>query len=366
MEPGIMRIKTPLALSLFMALCITVEARSTTLGIVAPHDGPYEILGAQIRNGARMAAEAAGISFVEIDESCEEGSGGAIGESLAAAQATAAVGFLCTETIAEALPALGNAGIATITLSSRSDILMEDALRKGWPLFRLAPSADSELEALRSVILRDWQGVPFALVEDGTVHNRELADQIRNALEEQGLKPLFIDTFRPGQEQQIALVRRLQRTGATHVFVAGDRSDISIMARDAASENIPLAILGGDVLKAADNPVHLLPGVYGVTLPDYSTRPEAAPALEKAAAAGVIPEGYTLPAWASVEIAVKAARDAAEQKKSLAEILSSATFGTVIGPVSFSATHELSANPFVLQQWNGTAFIPAEAARAAP
>lgn len=352
-----------LIVSTFLIAGSAVAASANTLAIVAPQGGPYEALGFQIRAGARMAAEAAGVAFVEINETCEEGSGGAIGEGLAAAQVYAAVGFLCTETLAGAMPALKNAGITAYTLSSRSGIVMEDALRNGWPLFRLGPSAAHETDILTDTILRDWQNRPFAMIEDGTVYNRELTDRIRNRLEERGLKPLFVDTFRPGQEQQIALVRRLRRTGVTQVFAGGDRSDIAIIARDAAAENIPLTILGGDAMNAANTPVALQKGVFAVTLPDYSAKPEAKQAVEKLSAAGIVAEGYVLPAWAAVEVAIRAAADAASQKKPVPDILVSTTLPTVLGPISFTATHELSANPFVLQQWNGSVFQAAGAAR---
>ncbi len=75
---------------------------------------------------------------------------------------------------------------------------------------------------------------PFAIVDDGTIYGRELAESFRLAAEQAGLKPVFVDTFRPQMDNQIGLIGRLRKAGATHVFVGGDRDDIAIMARDAA------------------------------------------------------------------------------------------------------------------------------------
>lgn len=61
---------------------------------------------------------------------------------------------------------------------------MEDASRTpGWPLFRLAPTTEDEAQKLTEIILRDWTSDAIALIEDGTILGRELADAIRNGLE---------------------------------------------------------------------------------------------------------------------------------------------------------------------------------------
>lgn len=333
----------------------TTGAMAATIGVVAPQSGPYALLGGQVFDGARASAETDGSTIVAIDENCEAGSGAAVVQKLAAAKVDAAIGFLCAETLQDALPLLKTAGIPAITISVRSKILMEDALKFGWPLFRLAPADGAEADKLVETILRDWQGKPFALIEDGTIHGRELAEAIRNALEQAGMKPLFSDTYRPGQEQQIALVRRLNRTGVTHVFVGGDRNDTAAIARDAAAEKIKLTILGGDTLKAANQPLPLAEGVLAVTLPEYAAHPEAATIAASLRARGTEPEGYVLPAYAAVSVAQQAMSVAKAQAKPVEAALAG-PFVTVVGPVAFNERHELSVNPYRLQQWHDNRF----------
>ena len=330
-------------------------AQAATIGVVAPQSGPYALLGGQVLAGSQAAAAADGSSVVVIDENCEAGSGPAVAQKLTAARVDAAIGFLCAETLQDTLPLLKTANIPAITVSVRSKILMEDALKFGWPLYRLAPADGAETDKLVETILRDWQGKPFALIEDGTIHGRELAEAIRNALEQAGMKPLFSDTYRPGQEQQIALVRRLNRTGVTHVFVGGDRNDTATIARDAAAEKIKLTVLGGDSMKAANQPQALAEGVLAVTLPDYAGRPEAAGTVATLRATGVEPEGYVLPAYAAVTVVQQAVAAARAQSKPVAALLTG-PYATVIGPIAFDARHELSVNPYRLQQWHDNRF----------
>jgi branched-chain amino acid transport system substrate-binding protein len=350
-------------LTIIAGFAFAGSASAASIGIVAPQSGPYELLGQQVRQGAKAAAAKLGLDVVEIHESCEDGSGGAIADGLVAAKVSAAIGFLCTETLQDVLPPLKAAAIPAITLSSRAPILMEDALKYGWPLFRLAPSDRAESARAAEVILRDWKGHPIGLVDDGTIYSRELVDRIRSTLEENGLKPTFADTMRPNQEQQVALVRRLARTGITHVFIGAERNDIAVVARDAASENFLLTILGGDTLNAANTPLALAANVMAITRPAYDTLPSAQAAAGELRAAGIEPEGYVLPAYAATELTAALAEAAQAQSKPAPEILASGTaFKTVIGDLAFNPSHELSDNPYRLQRWNGQRFEPADKA----
>lgn len=350
-------------LTIIAGFAFAGSASAASIGIVAPQNGPYELLGQQVRQGAKAAAAKLGLDVVEIHESCEDGSGGAIADGLVAAKVSTAIGFLCTETLQGVLPPLKAAAIPAITLSSRAPILMEDSLKYGWPLFRLAPSDRAESDRIAEIILRDWKGHSIGLVDDGTIYSRELVDRIRASLEENGLKPTFADTMRPNQEQQVALVRRLARTGISHVFVGAERNDVAIIARDAASENLALTIMGGDAMNAANNPVPLTANVLAVTRPAYDTLPSAQAVTGELRGTGIEPEGYVLPAYAATELTAALAEAVQAQSKPAPEILAGGTaFKTVIGDLGFTPSHDLSDNPYRLQRWNGQRFEPVDKA----
>lgn len=333
-------------------------AAGLTFAVVAPTEGPLAILGQQVRDGARFAAQANGDTVVDIPEACDESDGAAIGKAILAADAVAAVGFLCTEGLAAALPALAEAKVPAITLSVRSGILMEDALKKKWPLFRLAPGPKAEADKAVEVIVRDWKAEPFALIDDGTIHARELVETIRLRLEEVGMKAAFVDTYRPAQEQQLTLVRRLAQTGVTRVFVGGDRTDIAVIARDAKAEKVALTLIGGEALLGADPLVPMTDGVEAIALPDYQALPEGETIAAAMKEKNIFAEGYVLPAHAAVTVLAMAASRGGD----LATALSGEPFPTALGTVAFGADHELRENPYRLLVWRAGAFMPAEAA----
>ena len=353
-----LKFRSPAAVAMVSLLAglaaASTSAEAADIAVVAPQSGPYALLGSQIIEGAKAAAAAEGEEVTLIDESCAEDDHTSVATAIISSGAEAAIGFLCSETLATALPELASADIPAISVSVRWKSLMEDALKHDWPFYRLAPAPDDEGEKVAKTILTGFADRAIALIDDGTIHGRELVDDVRNRLETGGLKPVFVDTFRPGQENQIALVRRLQRAGATHVFVGGDRNDVATIARDAAAEKVDLTLIGGDSMRAANRPVPLPDGVDAVALPDYRELQSASAVVGTLRESGIEPEGYVLPAYAAVQIV--GAAQAKASGKPLASVLTSRPFDTVIGKIAFAANHELADNPYRLQTWRGDHF----------
>lgn len=354
-----MNLRATLTCLLLLAAPEALLAAGPRIAVVAPISGNLDILGDQVRLGAAQAA-AGKAKIVEIEETCAEGSGLAIAERISQADVIAAIGFLCADSLDGGLPALAEAKVPAITLSVRSTILMEDALKKGWPLFRLAPSTTAEREMIVRAIFERWKDKPFALLDDGTIMSREMIDNVRQALEQKGMKPAFIDNFRPAQEVQTQLIRRLAKAGVTHVFAASDRNDMSVMARDAKAAGIALTFMGGDALNGTNQPVPLEPGVLAVTLPDPQTLAAAKTVAERIQEQKKSAEGYVIPAHSAVTMILDANEIAEGSGAPLAEALAGTSFDTALGKIRFNDNHELAANPFRVLVWDGDAFVQPE------
>ena len=333
-----------------------VAAAGLKIAVVAPTTGPFALLGNQVIEGATRGAQDRGSEIVSIAETCDAADSQALAKAIIDSGAEAAIGFLCTESLEASLPALAAANIPAISVSVRSDILMDDAIKNNWPFFRLVPNAGAEAEKITDVILSLWRDKPLALIDDGTIHGRELVEAVKGALANVGLTPVFSDTYRPSQEQQVALVRRLAKSGATHVFVGGDRSDIAIIARDAKAEKADLTLMGGEALNATDQPVPLENGVLAVALPDYAREPAAANVIGQFSQAGIAPEGYVLPSFAAVTLLEAAKDKAAADDIPLRDAVARGKFETAIGTVGFGANHELTPTPYRLLEWRDRRF----------
>lgn len=354
--------RTALALCLLGSLAGTAMAAGPKIAVVAPDAGNLQILGDQVRTGAAVAARDKA-ELVEIGESCAEGSGPALARKIVESGAVAAVGFLCTESLTGGLPILAEAQIPAVTLSIRSEVLMQDALKKNWPFFRMAPSTGAERDAIANAIFTLWKDKPFALLDDGTILSREMTDSVRQIIEQKGMSAAFIDNFRPAQEVQTQLLRRLTKANVTHVFAASDRNDMSVLARDARAAGIALTFLGGDALKGMNQPVPLESGVYAITLPEAATLASAKDAVALMQNEKKVPEGYVLPAYSAIELIYGASEIASGSGAPLSDALVDTPFATAMGEIRFGKDHELSGNPYRLLVWDGDAFVEPQASQ---
>lgn len=351
------RLAPVLALPLFAA-ALPALAADVTIGIVAPASGSIAVLGNQVRDGAGFQAAALGNPVVAVEDGCAAGGGEAIATALIDAKVSVAVGFLCSETLEEALPKLAEAGIPAITLGVRSDVLMADALKNKWPLFRLGPSAGAEVSRIAEIISTAWSAEPFALVDDGSLGNHDLTESLRSALEGKNVKPVLVDNLRPGQDQQLTLVRHLASADVVRAFVAADRDDVAVVAKSLNERDAKVSLLAGASVETTPGRVDLAPGVQAICLADPADRPENNALVKALKDKGIEPEGYVMPAMAAIDIANAAAPAAEGEGKPVPDVLLGRAFDTVMGPIRFTDRHELTENPYQLCSWSGRAFVP--------
>ncbi|MBX3529823.1 MAG: branched-chain amino acid ABC transporter substrate-binding protein [Rhizobiaceae bacterium] len=345
-----------------VAVLSAAPAAAQSIGVVAPLSDAMAPLGQQIRTGAETAAAARGLAAARlhvVDDACTAEGGTRAATDLVAEGVSVVVGFACTEAIEAAMPLFAEAGIPVITPAVRTDSLTDQRAKTGWPVFRLAPRAGAEKLAIADILVPRWRSALYAIVDDGTIYGRELTESFRLAAETAGLRAVFSDTYRPQMDNQIALIGRLRRAGATHVLVGGDREDVAVMARDAADLGYPIEIVSGETLRAADGQVPLADGVLmvGLAEPAEIASDDAKQAF---AARGIIPEGYMLPAFAATEIAVRALVTAEVQGGDLTAIIGAGSFDTALGPIRFDDKGDLPGNPYRLFRYQGGRFVPAD------
>ncbi|PWK67608.1 branched-chain amino acid ABC transporter substrate-binding protein [Aminobacter sp. AP02] len=340
-------------------LALAAQAEPLKVGVAAPLSGPSAVVGDQIKAGAMLAAERLGVSLEIIDDRCTTEGGAIAAQGFVDAQVAVATGFLCTESIEAALPVLKDAQIPVISVGVRTDSLTDRRDKTGWQIFRLGPRGDNEREAAASLLTRLWNDELFAIVDDGTIYGRELAESFRASVEQAGLKPVFVDTYRPQLDNQVALVARLRKAGATHVFVGGDGEDIAVMGRDAATLGDGMVFAGGETLRVADRAVPPAEGTLMVAPPEWSDLANS-DVLSAFEAQKLIPDGYSLPAYAAVEIARAAAELATSSGTPVTEVLARQEFDTAIGKIRFNAKGDLTENPYRLFRFDGSNYVPLE------
>lgn len=343
------------ALFLCMAFAGTVLAdEPPRIGIAAPLSGTNSILGRQVAAGARAAAAKSGATPIEADTRCNAEGGKAAAERFAAEKTQVVVGFLCTEALEAALPVLREAGIPTIDVGVRTDRFTAKRAKTDDPVWRIAPRADAEAAAVSRLVAARWRDVPFGILDDGSIYGRGLADAVRALLEADGIRPSNLDTYRPAEEKQFGLVRRMERTGVTHFFIAGERSDAATIMRDAAANGLTIDVIGGEQL--LDEPADAAELAVGTLAVGTQGRFPGLAAPDEANAAER--QGYFGPSFAAAEIADTAVRLAERRRAPLASVLGETEFQTSLGPVRFDSNGDSNLDLFRVFRFDGRDFAP--------
>lgn len=332
------------------------------VGVVAPDEGSLGILGTQLRAGFLIYQNEfieQGLRFdvIEETEACETGGGADTAFGLEEAQVDIVVGFLCVESLISAMPILNQADIPVLNVNIRSDIVRDEAARLGWPLYSIAPRASDQAKFASKYIIDNWGDKSVALVEDGTISNRELVDAIRLQLDDGGFQPIVLDNFRPGQDKQFGLVRRLEKSKISHVFVGATRLDTSIIARDAKEIGLNLTFAGGDTLRAADEDLPLPNGAIAIIPHIGLTGENAVSARVAFDDAGIFPDRFPIFGYAMAELASILAEIGSDD---IMKTLKEDIFETVIGPLSFNQYGERQENTFNAMIWQDGRYIKDE------
>ncbi|KQQ91387.1 hypothetical protein ASF65_02425 [Aureimonas sp. Leaf324] len=343
----------PLTLSLAMLATAPVLAQTTdaiVIGVAAPLSGPSAILGQQMVAGAERAAADGGASVMPVDTGCTADGGREAADALIAARVSAAVGFLCTVALEAALPKLTAASIPVLDTGVRAARIQRQREKDGALIWRLAPAADAEAKALAGFVRDRWSDAAFGIVEDGSPQSRDLADKVRLALEANGLRAALTDTYRPAEEKQFPLARRLQQSGVTRVLFLGARSDTAVILRDAAEIGLTLEAAGGESLIDSEGAVALPAGVTVIVSGlDVDWTPSETPPED---------EGYARITRAGAEIALQAAARARSENRSIVDLLNGETFVTSTGLVRFEGDGSAEVTPFRAYRWDGRRFVP--------
>ena len=341
-----------LLLALLAACLLPAAARAAgIIGLSLPATGRFAPMGREIEMGVLKAIEdhvARGgkrPQLAPVDDRCEAAGAHEGLETLTQRQADVLIGVPCFE------PALvyGDELDIPIVAVGLRHAAVPQRIERG-RLNVLGPPPDAEALAAADLVLPRWRDKPFAIVDDGGVYGRALAERLRELAEERGLRPQQLATYRPLQSTQAALVRRLENAGIEAVFVAGEAEDAAAIARDAARLG-KLEVATGEtgallphVETAAGSPSLLV-----VARRPSRTLPPAAILIERMDARGDFASDPFLEGYALGQVALGLLSQGGD--------IRARPFDTVLGRLDF-ASGRATGQPFILQRWDGQALTP--------
>ncbi|MEL6203018.1 MAG: hypothetical protein AAFR39_11740 [Pseudomonadota bacterium] len=224
-----------------MGSTFSVSAQDTqTVIIAAPFTGTHSALGDLINSSAESELDGQQVS--QVDTGCDVEMANQAAIDILSMPPDMVIGVPCIDTFDALAPVLVEAGVSMTVIGLQTPDITQD---KDGLIRRVAPTLQQVHLRLGNYLSDAWRDVPFAIVDDGTLSGRLLAEQVGGALSEESLEPIFRDTYRPLLSSQAALVRRLDRAGVQHVILGGDSFDAAIIGADAARLGVTLNIAGG-------------------------------------------------------------------------------------------------------------------------
>ena len=337
------------------------------IGVVGPMTGPNTTYGGQLRYGAGQAIEdinARGgvldhqLTLRAADDRCDPERAATIAQGLAVEKIGFVVGHFCSAASIAAAPAYGEANILMITPSSSDPALTDAAAVRGADnVFRLVPRDDMQGPALAGYILAHQPDLPIALVQDGSSYGKHVVDPARATLAAGGVHPALDETITGDGADVSKLAAQLKARNVAVIVFGGHAKEAGMLVLEARRQGLEAVLMGGDALATEEFWKVAGPagdGTIMTTLPDPRNSPAALHAVAGLARYGIDATGYTLRAYAAVELFAAAAERAHSLATAdLAKALREGEYDTALGPLRFDEKGDLKDAAYALYVWRG-------------
>jgi branched-chain amino acid transport system substrate-binding protein len=356
-----------------LEVCVITSAAhaEVRIGAATPLTGPNSWTGEQHERGVALAVaelnEAGGllgesIELIVADDYCDGQQGIAAARKLIAEGAVFVAGHLCSGAAIPASALYQEAGIVMISPSATNPKLTEQGFRN---VFRVVKRDSEQARLAGDYLAEQWADARIAILHDGAVYGQGLAEATKGQLNRHGVTETRFDQIAPGQPEYTETVAALEAAGIEVLFYGGQPAEAALIARHVHERGYDLQLVGSDnlnteyFLRVAGSAVE---GVRFVAVADARTKKAAAPVVAKFRAEGYEPEGYTLYAYAVIQVWAQAVEKAGTfAVPAVVEALHHNEFDTVLGRLGFDDKGDVTGvDSFIWYVSSDNAYHPAE------
>jgi branched-chain amino acid transport system substrate-binding protein len=349
-----------LAIAASLALA-PVAGAQIKVGVAGPMTGPNAAFGAQLKNGAEMAAadiNAKGgmngqmIELVFGDDQSDPKQGVSVANKFVGDGIKFVVGHFNSGVTMPASTVYAENGILMITPSATNPQITERGL---WNVFRTCGRDDQQGEVAGAHIAANFKGKKVAIVHDKTTYGKGLADETKKAMNKAGVQEVLYEGVNTGEKDFSALVTKIKAAGADLVYWGGLHTEGGLIVRQMRGQGVNAPMMSGDGITTDEFATVGGPGVEGTLMtfpPDPQKRSEAAEVVKKFLAKNFKPESYTLYSYAALQIIADAANQVkGNDAKKAAEHIKGKTFKTVIGDIGYDKKGDITRADYVMYTW---------------
>jgi branched-chain amino acid transport system substrate-binding protein len=340
------------------------------IAVAGPMTGAYAWFGEQYQRGTELAVadlNAAGgvlgqrIKLIVGDDFCDPDQAVALARKLISDGVAFVAGHWCSHSAIPASKVYEEAGILMIAPGAISAKLTDEG---GPNVFRVCGRDDRQGAKVADYLADHWTGDKIAILNDGTIFGTGLANGARRRLQERGVRAALDEDYIPGQAEYSALASKMQTAEIDVFFVGGYHRETGLIFRQAHDRGYDLELIANSAMATADFPMITGPGLGGtlmVAAADMRTSPHAADVVARFRDQGYDPPGFTLYAYAAVQVWAQAVEAADSlDLDALIGVMHSLQFDTVLGRIGFDAKGDVTGfDPWQWYAWqaDGT-YVP--------
>jgi branched-chain amino acid transport system substrate-binding protein len=351
------------AVAAMFALSGAASAQGTIkVGVAGPLTGPNAAFGAQLKNGAEVAAKAinakgglngAKIELVFGDDVSDPKQGVSVANKMVGDGVKFVIGHFNSGVTLPASEVYAENGVLMITPSATNPKITERGL---WNVFRTCGRDDQQGEVAGKYLAEKAKGKKVAVVHDKTTYGKGLADETQKSINKLGIKEVLYEGVNTGEKDFSALVAKIKASGAEYVYWGGLHTEGGLIARQMRDQGVKATMMSGDGITSDEFASIGGPAVEGTLMtfpPDPRKRPEAAAVVKSFEAIKFNPEAYTLYTYAALEVLAGAAGavKSNDAKKVAAEIRGGKTYKTAIGDLKFDKKGDITRPDYVMYTW---------------
>jgi branched-chain amino acid transport system substrate-binding protein len=340
------------------------------IGMAGPMTGKDAWFGEQLQRGTELAAadlNVAGgvlgqqVQLITADDFCDPEQAVAAARKLVSEGVIFVVGHYCSGASIPASEIYQAAGVLQISPASTNPMLTELGRAN---VFRVVNRDDANGIVVGNYLADHWPDKKIAILHDDTTYGKGVAEEVKKNLNRRGLTEAIYQAYVPGKADYGAEIAELQAADIAVLFIGGYHTEIGLMARLARDRGYSVQLVAGNSMGTEEFRLIAGPAAEGMLFTDPADprrRAEAAPVVNRFRASGFEPEGYTLHAYAAVQVWAQAAEKSGSLEiQAMIASLRKHQFDTVLGSIDFDEKGDLTVQNAVLYVWRGGEYMPVE------
>ncbi len=294
-----------------VTLCAMSAGAEIRIATAGPMTGDYAWAGESYQRAVQLAVDdlnakggvlGQSVELIVGDDFCDPDQAVALARKLVSDGVVFVAGHWCSHASIPASKVYEKAGILEIAPGSASAKLTDEG---GPNVFRVCGRDDRQGERVADYLAAHWAGKGIAILDDGTVWGKGVADGARRRLRDLGVAVAVDEAITPGETEYSQLVAKMQAAGVEVLFLGGYHREAGLIFREAHDRSYDLRLVANSAMALEDFPMIAGPELEGTVMAamtDMRAGPQAAAVVARFRAKGYEPLGYTLYAYAAVQV----------------------------------------------------------------